>query len=99
MNVTDFGLLLAVSSTLTGLATEAVKGVLDEKGYTYASNTLAGLVAAAVAVLTGVLYCLVSGSGSVMMVILLILLSWLCAMVGYDKVIQTLKQIGGTEDE
>ena len=89
------GLLFA--STLTGLVTEAVKKYLDERGAAYRSNALAGYVALAVSLLVGVAYIVITGATvtatMIVYLVALMLLSWLCAMVGYDKVIQTLTQM------
>lgn len=102
MSVTGFMFALLITSTFTGLATEAVKSVLDEHGWTYASNILAGFVAVIVGLIVGVVYLIAEGASfglySVVSVIVLILLSWLCAMVGYDKVVQTIAQIGGSDE-
>lgn len=83
---------LMLISGLTGLVTEAIKKILDEHGAkNIASNTLAGISAAVLSVLVSVGYLIVMGipftAKIVVCIIALILLSWLCAMVGYDKVI------------
>lgn len=60
-------------------------------------NTVAGIVAIVLAALLGVGWALYTGAvWSVQLVLLLValaFLSWLCAMLGYDKVMQTLAQI------
>lgn len=82
---------LMIISALTGLVTEAVKKILDEHGKKYLSNTLAGIVAAVLSLLVGVGYIVLAGITFTMQIVVciiaLILLSWLCAMVGYDKVV------------
>ena len=92
---------LAVSSTITGLMTEAVKAILDEAGQTYYSNILAALVAICTGTAMGVAYIICTESGftpqNVIAIIALVVLTFLCATLGYDKVIQTLTQIGGSE--
>lgn len=89
-----FGLL--ITSTLTGLFTEAVKKVLVERKINFYANTLAGLVALVVSLLVGTGYILMTGTPItaqiVVMVVALVLMGWLCAMVGYDKVIQAISQ-------
>lgn len=89
-----FGLL--ISSTITSLATEGIKKVLAEKNKTYYANTLAGVVALVVSALIGIGYVLLMSIPFtiqvVVTIIALILMSWLCAMVGYDKVIQAISQ-------
>lgn len=82
---------LMVVSALTGLVTEAVKKILDEHGVKYLANTLAGIVAAALSLLVGIgyviLYSITFTAQIVVCLVALIFLSWLCSMVGYDKVI------------
>ena len=96
INFQTFILGMLVSSTLTGLATEGVKTVLTEKNKTYYANTLAGIVSLVVSALLGVGYVLLMGisftTQIVVCLIALVLMSWLCAMVGYDKVIQSISQ-------
>jgi ABC-type thiamin/hydroxymethylpyrimidine transport system permease subunit len=91
-----FLLGLLITSTLTGLATEAVKKVLTEHNSDYPSNTLAGFVALVISAAIGVGYVVLSTSGFttqlVVSLIALIFMSWLCAMVGYDKVVQAISQ-------
>lgn len=89
-----FGLL--ITSTLTGLVTEAVKKVLAEHNINYRANTLAGIVALILSAAIGAGYVILSGSTFTTQVIVYmvahVFMSWLCAMVGYDKVIQTISQ-------
>lgn len=89
-----FGLLII--STLTGLATEAAKKILMENDKTYRANTLAGIIATCLSVAIGVGY-LVWTNGNFdlkacVAIIALTFMSWLCAMLGYDKVIQSISQ-------
>lgn len=96
MNAQWFIACLTLVSILTGLVTEAIKKVLTEWNKTYQSNTLAGIVATILAVLTGIAYCIMTetqftGQLAVML-IALVLLSWLCSMIGYDKVMQSIAQ-------
>lgn len=89
---------LLVISGLTGLVTEAVKKILDEHNKTYHSNTLAGIVSAVLSLLVGIGYVIIAGiaftAQIVVLLIALILLSWLCAMVGYDKVVGCFSKTG-----
>ena len=93
-----FGLL--ITSTLTSLVTEGVKTICAEHNKKYYANTLAGVVSIIVSIVVGVSYILVAGVGfsTTIFVYLLALaiMSWLCAMLGYDKVIQTINQINNT---
>jgi hypothetical protein len=89
---------LFVVSLLTGLVTEGIKRLLDEYKKEYHSNVVAGIVAVVFSVLVDIGYTVVNNMAFdavwVVYLISLIILSWLCAMLGYDKVIQTLAQIG-----
>lgn len=91
-----FLLGLLISSTITSLATEAVKKVLTEKNKTYYANTLAGILAMIVSALIGVGYMLLMAipftTQVIVSIVALVLMSWLCAMVGYDKVVQAISQ-------
>lgn len=94
-----FLMLLLVVSVLTSLCVEGIKKLLDERGKTYYSNTLAGISSVVLSVFVGIAYViLVQATLNIQMavyLIALILLSWLCAMVGYDKVMQAISQIRG----
>ena len=95
MSLEVFLLGLLIVSTLTGLFTEAIKKWLDERGTKYYSNALAGYVAIGLSIAVGIAYILVGAvlnAQTAVYLIALILLSWLCAMVGYDKVMQAIAQ-------
>ena len=98
-----FLLGLLVVSVLTGLTTEAIKNIFIEKNKTYYANTLAGVVAIVLSVAVGVGFVLMKGLGfttvNVVCLIALAFMSWLCAMVGYDKVMQAISQFKTTEKE
>lgn len=91
-----FLLGLLIASTLTGLVTEAVKNVMVEHDISYHANTLAGLVALVLSAAIGAGYVILANIGFTTQVAVylaaLIFMSWLCAMVGYDKVIQAISQ-------
>ncbi len=98
MDYGDFLLGLLAVSTLTGLVTEAVKKLLRELGKNPPPNLLAGIVAVVLAVAVSAGYLVLSGTafsaGAAVYVLALVFLSWLAAMVGYDKVVQALAQLG-----
>jgi uncharacterized membrane protein YqgA involved in biofilm formation len=85
-----FGLM--ITSTLTGLVTEAIKKILTEYNRTYRANTLAGIVATVLSIAIGIGYIIATGSGFTAQIIICLIaqvfLSWLCSMVGYDKVVE-----------
>lgn len=88
---------LLIVSTLTGLVTEAVKLWLQERGRGYRANALAGYVAVVLSVAVGAAYIILANAAvnaqMAVYLIALIFLSWLSAMLGYDKVIQTITQL------
>jgi biotin transporter BioY len=88
------GLLLA--STLTGLCTEAIKTLLTEHNIKYYSNTLAGIVALVLSASLGICYLIITDTlvtaQITVYLVALTFMAWLCAMVGYDKVIQAIAQ-------
>lgn len=90
-------MLLLVVATMTGLVTEAVKKVLQEGNVSYKPNLLAGLVAVALSVGVGAAYIVLTETAlnaqMAVYLIALVFLSWLSAMVGYDKVVQTISQV------
>ena len=88
------GLLLM--SALTGLATEAIKNMFNELKIKYSANTLAGIVSLILSPGVGVCYIvateMIVTPQVVVQLVALMFMSWLCAMVGYDKVVQTISQ-------
>lgn len=96
VNIEIFMLGLLVVSTLTSLVTEAIKKLLSERGITYYANTLAGVIAIILSVAIGIGYVVLTGTGFnaqiIVYIVTMVFVSWLCSMVGYDKVIQAIKQ-------
>ena len=87
---------LLLVSLLTGLVTQGIKTLLDEYNKTYYSNTLAAVVSIVLSVGVTVGYMVITETAwnykIAVYLIALILLSWLCAMLGYDKIVQALSQ-------
>ena len=96
MSLHIFLLCLLMASVLTGLGTEGIKNLLTEWNVKYHANTLAGVIALVVGGGLGVAYMIIAqaewNSRMAVYLIALVFLSWLCAMVGYDKVIQAIAQ-------
>lgn len=94
---------LVVVSALIGLTTEAVKKLLDEHNVKYYANTLAGIVSIVMSSAFGIAYGVIHDAAftgpTIVGIISFVFLSWLCAMVGYDKVVQTIAQFKKEEDE
>lgn len=87
---------LLIVSTLTGLATEAVKKMLSGTKVTFPPNILAAIVSVVLSVGISVGYIILTGmafnASVIVCVVALAFVSWLCAMVGYDKVIGAFKK-------
>ena len=98
-----FLLGLMIVSTLTGLVMEAIKKIMKDVGVTYKTNILTGIVAAVLSAAIGICYVIIAGiaftAPIVIYLIALVFLSWLCAMVGYDKVVQAVSQFKTTGKE
>ena len=103
MNLSVFLMLLLIVSTFTGLVTEAVKKCLQERGKTYYANALAGYISAGLSIAVGAAYIILAGAAinaqMAVYLIALIFLSWLAAMVGYDKVIQAISQFRSVKEK
>lgn len=87
---------LAVASALTSLTVEGIKKLLDEQGKVYKPNLLAAIVAILLSIFAIAGYALyMSIPISIQLVVITIafaFLSWLTAMVGFDKVKQLIQQ-------
>lgn len=97
MTVALFITLVTVFATVTGLATEAVKKILDSKAITYASNIVASIIAAIVGIGGTAAYYIISGvpftAANIVCMILMGVAVAVGSMVGYDKVTQAIAQI------
>lgn len=97
MTLEIFLAMLMMISLLTGLTVEGVKKLLDEAKVSYKSNVLAGVIAVVLAIAVAVAYLIIIDAiftaKIAVYLIALMFLSWLCAMIGYDKVVQTLSQL------
>jgi hypothetical protein len=98
-----FLLGLLIVSAFTSLVVEAVKMLLHEHKIVCGTNTLVAIVSAVLSTAVGVGYVLIAGiaftTQVIVCIIALIFLSWLCAMVGYDKVIQVITQFNKPRKE
>ena len=95
MTLEVFLTLLFAVSLLVGLTVEALKKPLSGKNYSY--NILASIVSVVISAVVGVFYCILAevafSAQIIIYLIALVFLSWLCAMLVYDKVVQTIMQI------
>ena len=94
---------LVLMSAIVGLTTEAVKMILDERNIKYYANALAGIVSMVMSSAAGIAYLVLTGTAftapAIVSIIMFVFANWLCAMVGYDKVIQTIAQFKKGADE
>ena len=97
MTVSLFVILLAVFSAVSSICSEGIKKLLDEGNIGYSSNILVFVVSCIVGIGGTAIYYTVDGIAfslvNIICMILMGLASSMGAMVGYDKVIQTIKQI------
>ena len=92
--------LIAVS-LLTNLTVEGLKKLMDERGMTYSSNLLAAVTSVIIAAAIFGGYMIMNDITFTIkitvQIVVLMYLAFLSSTVGYDKIIQTLKQIKETK--
>lgn len=101
MTVTHFLIILTICSSATSLLTEAVKRLYDKEKFEYSTNILVLVIAVA----TGIFACLLyytynkipMDAINITYMLFMGIANWVGATVGYDKVMQTIKQIGDVE--
>lgn len=97
MTVTLFITILTLGSTLTSLLTEAIKKFYANAHKEYSANVIAFIDAIVIGIGgTAVIYSLLNIDwtlNNILCMLLMGLAVWIASMIGYDKVIQLLKQI------
>lgn len=97
MTVTVFLIILTICSAVTSIATEGVKKALNQCEIKYSYNLLVLLLALIIGCGTCIIYCIENNIGFTLLNCIYIGLmgfaNWLGAMVGYDKVKQTIVQM------
>lgn len=92
--------LLAIS-LLTNLTVEGIKKLMDESGKKYSSNVLAAILSIVISAGVCIGYLIfndVAFSAKLgVEIVILTYLSFLVSTVGYDKVVQMIKQIQNTK--
>lgn len=101
MTVTIFLIILTICAAVTSLLTEGIKKFLDDQKKAYASNILVLIVAVIVGCGATALYYVnyqvpFNALNSVYLALMGVA-NWLGATLGYDKVKQTIVQIGTKE--
>lgn len=98
MTIQVFLAMLLACSLFTSLTVEGIKKVTEGMQVKYSSNIVAAVVAIVLALAISCGYnayvALAFDAKFWIAVCGLVFLSWLCAMVGYDKVIQAIAQLG-----
>ena len=96
MTLHVFLIMLLACSIFTTLTVEGIKNMFVG-GKVNKANILAAIVAIVIAVIIGFGYAAIFMVAItvqyVISIIALCFLSWLCAMIGYDKVVQAITQI------
>lgn len=97
MTITLFITMLTIGAGVTSLLTEAIKKAYANAGKEYSANLVALINAIVVGCGgTAVLYMLLTIPWTLNNVICMLLMGvavWVASMIGYDKVIQLLKQL------
>lgn len=99
MTLTLFMALLATFSVVVSLITEALKKMLDIGKVKYSSNVVVLILSIVVGIAgTAVSYVFLGIAFTVPNIVCMVLMAvaiWVGAMVGYDKVVQMIKQLQG----
>lgn len=98
MTTNIFLVLLTSCSLITSLVCEGLKKFLDSLKIKYSSNILVLIIAIIVGVFFSIIYYLSAGIEitflNIVYSLLLGIANWIGAMIGYDKVKQTIEQLG-----
>jgi len=93
---------LVAIAVFTSLTVEGIKKILDELGKKYSANILAAIVAVVLTIAASAGYIIYTSTPLTPQVfveaVAMTFLAFLCATVGYDKVVQAIKQIGYNAD-
>ena len=93
---------LVAIAVFTSLTVEGIKKILDELGKKYSANILAAIVAVVLTIAASAGYIIYTSTPLTPQVLVeavaMTFLAFLCATVGYDKVVQAIKQIGYNAD-
>ncbi len=103
MNISFLTTALLIVSLITNLTVEAIKKILNETNVKYSSNVLAAIVSVVIAGFVSAIYmimnCIPFSIKIGAQIAILMYLCFLIATVGYDKVIQTIRQISSAKND
>ena len=97
MTVQIAAFLLTICAVATSLITEAVKKTITDKEPTVTAAIVSLVTGAGVPAAYLILNHLPVTAQDVVYIVAMIVLTWLCATLGYDKVMQVIAQIMGKE--
>ena len=93
MTITIGSFILMACSLMTALVVEAIKQMVEVKK----PNILAAVVSVVVGIAIPCMYIIMNSlpfdTTAILYIVSIVVLSWLCAMLGFDKVVQTLEQL------
>lgn len=102
MTISLFIAVLTLGSAVSGLITEAIKKFYENANKEYSANVIALVDAVVVGIGgTAVVYLLAGIEWNINNIVCMILMGvavWVASMIGYDKVIQMLKQIADIKE-
>ena len=91
---------LLIVSAITNLSVEGIKKLLDGSNVKYSSNILAAILSVVIACVVSVVHLIMTDTTKIgVEIAILMYLGFLVSTVGYDKVVQTLKQIQAAKGE
>ena len=91
---------LLIVSAITNLSVEGIKKLLDGSNVKYSSNILAAILSVVIACVVSVVHLIMTDTAKIgVEIAILMYLGFLVSTVGYDKVVQTLKQIQAAKGE
>lgn len=94
---------LLIVSVVTNLTVEGIKKLLDGTKIKYSSNVLAAILSVVIACIVCVVYLIMNDMAFTLKIgveiAILMYLGFLVATVGYDKVVQMIKQIQSIKGE
>lgn len=94
---------LLIVSAITNMTVEGIKKLLNETTVKYSSNVLAAILSVLIACAVSVIYLIMTDTVFTMKIgveiVVLMYLGFLVSTVGYDKVLQMLKQIQSVKEE
>jgi hypothetical protein len=97
MSISFLSTALMLVSVLTNLTVEGIKKLLNEANAKYSSNALAAIISVITSCAICLIYLVMTDTSFTLKVgveiLILMYLGFLVSTVGYDKVIQTIRQI------